>query len=43
MDYYGFDCEMVLQNRFVMSSPMKLVETEITNDLINFNDNERCV
>lgn len=40
MDYYGFDCEMVLQNRFVMSSPMKLVETEITNDLINFNDNE---
>lgn len=39
MDYYGFDCEMVLQNRFVMSSPMKLVETEIGNDLINLNDN----
>lgn len=39
MEEYGFDCEMVLQNRFVMSSPMKLVESELNSNLINLNNN----
>lgn len=39
MEEYDFECEMVLQNRFVMSSPMKLLETELNNGLVNFNNN----
>ena len=39
MDEYGFDCEMILQNRFVMSNPMKLVEAELKTRLINYNEN----
>ena len=39
MDQYGFECEMILQNRFVMSSPMKLLEADIKEELVNYNDN----
>ena len=39
MDQYGFDCEMILQNRYVMSSPMKLLEADIKEELVNYNDN----
>lgn len=39
MDAYGFDCEMILQNRYVMSSPMKLLEADIKEELVNYNDN----
>lgn len=39
MEYYGFDCEMVLQNKFVMSNPMKLVEAELKAQLVNYNEN----
>lgn len=39
MDQYGFDCEMILQNRYVMSSPMKLLEADITAELVNYNNN----
>lgn len=39
MDEYGFDCEMILQNRFVLSSPMRLVEADLKDELINYNDN----
>lgn len=39
MDAYGFDCEMILQNRYVMSSPMKLLEADIKEALVNYNDN----
>ncbi len=39
MDEYGFDCEMVLQNKFVMSNPMKLVEADLKGRLINYNNN----
>lgn len=39
MEIYGFDTEMILQNRYVMSTPMKLVEADIQNELINYNDN----
>lgn len=39
MGEYGFDCEMIYQNRFVMSSPMKLVEADLKSKLINYNQN----
>lgn len=40
MDAYGFECEMINQNRYVMSSPMKLVEADLKDRLINQNNNE---
>ena len=40
MDDYGFDCEMIYQNRYVLSSPMKLLEADIIDQVINYNDNE---
>lgn len=40
MDDYGFDTEMVQQNRYAMSTPMRLVEAEIKDQLVNFNNNE---
>lgn len=39
MDEYGFTCEMVLQNRLVMSQPMKLCEADFKDQLINYNEN----
>lgn len=39
MDDYGFEYEMIYQNRFVLSSPMRLVEADILDQLIAFNDN----
>ena len=39
MDEYGFEYEMIYQNRFVLSSPMKLVEAELTSQNINYNNN----
>ena len=40
MNYYGFNCEMIYQNRYVMSPPMKLVEAELKSQSINYNNNE---
>lgn len=40
MDNYGFEHEMILQNRFVMSGAMKLVEADLKDQLINYNENE---
>lgn len=39
MDEYGFEYEMIYQNRYVLSSPMRLVEADIKDELINFNEN----
>lgn len=39
MDDYGFECEMIYQNRYVLSSPMRLVEADIRDQLIAYNDN----
>lgn len=39
MDEYGFDHEMIYQNRYVLSSPMRLVEADIRDQLIAYNDN----
>ena len=40
MDDYGFEYEMIYQNRYVLSSPMRLVEADIRDQMINFNNNE---
>lgn len=40
MDDYGFDTEMIYQNRYVLSNPMRLVEADIRDQAINFNDND---
>ena len=40
MDDYGFEYEMIYQNRYVLSSPMRLVEADIRDQLINYNDND---
>lgn len=40
MDMYGIECEMIYQNRYVMSSPMKLVEADLKARLINYNQND---
>ena len=39
MDDYGFETEMIYQNRFVLSSPMRLVEADIRDQIIAYNDN----
>lgn len=39
MDEYGFNTEMILQNRFVMSQPMRLCEADFKDALINYNEN----
>lgn len=39
MGEYGFDSEMVVQNRFVLSSPMRLVEADLRDRLIAMNGN----
>lgn len=39
MDDYGFEYEMIYQSRFVLSSPMRLVEADIRDQLIAYNDN----
>lgn len=39
MDDYGFETELIYQNRYVLSSPMRLVEADIRDELINYNNN----
>lgn len=39
MDDYGFETEMIYQNRYVLSNPMRLVEADIRDQLIAFNGN----
>ncbi len=39
MDDYGFDCEMVAQNKLTLSNAMKLVEADLKSQLINYNEN----
>ena len=40
MEYYGLDAEMIYQNRYVMSPPMRLVEADLKDKIINYNNNE---
>ena len=39
MNDYGFDTEMVYQNRYVLTSPMRLLEADIRDQSVWFNDN----
>ncbi len=39
MDDYGFDTELIQQNKDVMSNPMKLVEADLKSKLINYGNN----
>ena len=39
MDFYGFDCEMVYQNKLTLSNAMKLAEADFKGQLINYNEN----
>ena len=39
MNDYGFEHEMIYQNRYVLSSPMRLVEADLRDQIIAFNDN----
>lgn len=40
MDEYGFDCEVVLQDKKTLSNAMKLCESDLKSRLINLNENE---
>lgn len=39
MEEYGFDCEMVAQNKLTLSNAMKLVEADLKDQLVNYNEN----
>lgn len=39
MDEFGFDCEMIYQG-YALSNAMKLVEADLRDQLINYNENE---
>lgn len=39
MDVYGIDVEMIVQNKLVLSSPMKLTEADLKAKIINYNNN----
>ena len=40
MDEYGFDCEIVLQNKLTLSNAMKLCEADLKARFVNYNENE---
>ena len=39
MEEYGFEFEMVYQNKLTLSNPMKLVEADLKGQLINYQEN----
>lgn len=40
MDEYGFDTEIILQNKITLSNAMKLCESDLKAQYINYNENE---
>ena len=40
MDEYGFETEIILQNKITLSNAMKLVESDLKAQYINYNENE---
>ena len=40
MDEYGFDCEIIQQNKLTLSNAMKLVESDLKAQYVNYNENE---
>lgn len=43
MDEYGFECELVIQNKITLSNAMKLCEADLKARLVNYNQNEMDV
>lgn len=39
MDAYGFETEIVIQNKLTLNNPTKLVEADLKGQLINYNEN----
>lgn len=39
MDMYGYECEMILQNKETLSNAMKLCEQELKAQRVNYNEN----
>lgn len=39
LDEYGFEYEMIYQSRYVLSNPMRLVEADLRDQLINYRNN----
>lgn len=39
MEDYGFECEIVLQNKLTLSNAMKLAEAELKAKRVNYNEN----
>jgi phage terminase large subunit-like protein len=40
MDEYGFECEIIQQNKLTLSNAMKLVESDLKAQYVNYNENE---
>lgn len=40
MDEYGFECEMIKQDKKTLSSPMKVCEADLKARLVNYNEND---
>lgn len=40
MDEYGFETEIILQNKITLSNAMKLVESDLKARYVNYNENE---
>ena len=40
MDEYGFETEMILQNKITLSNAMKLCESDLKAQYVNYNENE---
>lgn len=40
MEEYGFETEIILQNKITLSNAMKLVESDLKAQYINYNENE---
>ena len=40
MDEYGFECEIIQQNKITLSNAMKLVESDLKAQYINYGENE---
>lgn len=39
LEEYGFEYEMIYQSRYVLTGPMRLVEADLRDQIIAFNDN----
>ena len=40
MDEYGFECDMIYQDKKTLSSPMKVCEADLKARLVNYNEND---